>query len=169
MGVEYKEVYICSLLLFIVDTLLLTQEISNNILVLKNKVKKQSYGYIIMAILCIGISLLLVSSLGALGSSIAIAISYLYLFAYLFRLYKTELNLDILTIFVRVYKNILISIMVASIIAYVLCDLILLKSLILQIIIKILVVTIIYILCIFFALNNFEKNFLKKRLFILKN
>lgn len=162
LGKEFMRSYACTIPLFIADTFLFTQEIANNILVVKNKIKKLSYGYIMMAILCITFSIVLCRYIGALGVSIAISISYFYLFVYFLILYKIELKVDIFYICRKIYKNISIAIFCSIIFSLIICNRIFIDSIYARIILKTLIVLLVYFTFIFFTLSDYEKLFLKK-------
>ena len=108
MGKEYQGAAFCAILMFVPDLLLFTQQIANDTVIAKNEVKHYAYSNIGMAVICVILSFILARPLGALGSSIAIAISYFFTFVYMNVVYRIKLNLDIFTFFKRCYGSFLL-------------------------------------------------------------
>lgn len=162
MGHDFIKTYPCVLLLFFPDILLFTQQIANTTAIAKNKVKQQAWGYIGMALICISVSFFLCGSLGALGSAIAISLSYIFLFAYLSILYKRELSIDIVVFFKECYLYLSFFICGAAIISYLVSKYITIDKLWLSIIVKAIITSVIYIAIVSFGLNAEEKMFVKK-------
>ena len=105
MGEEYQGAAFCAILMFIPDLLLFTQQIANDTVIAKNEVRHYAFSNIGMAVICVILSFILARPLGALGSSIAIAISYFFTFIYMNVVYYKKLNLDIITFFKKCYGS----------------------------------------------------------------
>ena len=105
MGPEYQDAAFCAILMFIPDLLLFTQQIANDTVIAKNEVKHYAYSNIGMAVICVVLSFILARPLGALGSCIAIAVSYFFTFIYMNVVYYQKLNLDIFAFFRKCYGS----------------------------------------------------------------
>ena len=105
MGAEYEGAAFCAILMFVPDLLLFTQQIANDTVIAKNEVKHYAYSNIGMAVICVILSFILARPLGALGSCIAIAVSYFFTFVYMNVVYYKKLNLDIFTFFKKCYVS----------------------------------------------------------------
>ena len=94
--------------MFIPDLLLFTQQIANDTVIAKNEVKQFACSNIGMAVICTVLSFPLSKRYGALGSSLAIAISYMFTFVYMNVVYYRTLHLDIFSFFRQCYASFLI-------------------------------------------------------------
>jgi len=148
--------------MFIPDLLLFTQQIANDMVIAKNEVRHYAFSNIGMALICVLLSFPLSGKLGALGSCIAIAASYMFTFIYMNIVYKKRLNLDIFQFFRKCY--------VSFIIPYII-TLLLSRFIVKQIPlfgwkgigVKALVITVIYAAAVWLmALNPEEKQFFKR-------
>lgn len=162
MGEGFIKTYPCVLLLFLPDILLFTQQIANTTAIAKNKVKQQAWGYIGMALICVGVSFSLCGRLGALGSAVAISLSYVFLFVYLTVLYKKELGMDMGRFFKDCYLDLGLFIVIAAVLSYVACAFITIDSRWISIIVKAVITSVIYISIIFVRLNSEEKAYIKR-------
>lgn len=108
MGREYHGAALCAILMFVPDLLLFTQQIANDTVIAKNEVKHMAYANIGMAVICVGLSFPLSSRYGALGSSIAIAVSYMFTFVYMNIVYYRRLNIDVFEFFRQCYSSFLV-------------------------------------------------------------
>lgn len=163
MGKEYQGAAFCAILMFVPDLLLFTQEIANDTVIAKNEVKHYAYANIGMAVICVVLSFILARPLGALGSSIAIAISYFFTFVYMNIVYYKKLHLDIFTFFRKCYGSFILPYAIT----------IILSRLVLPHIhrggwiglgIKALFIAFVYLVSIWFlALKKEEKNIVLKR------
>ena len=168
MGKDFINTYPCVLFLFFPDIFLATQQIANTVAIAKNKVKQQVLGYIGMAIICCILSFILCGNMGALGSAIAISLSYAFLFFYLSIRYKIDLNIDMIGFFKMCYFDLGGVVCCAAFFSYIACKYIIIDSIWLSVIIKLLVTTIIYGVIVSFKLNDDEKKFINKHLMKLK-
>ena len=108
MGSEYSGAALCAILMFIPDLLLFTQQIANDTVIAKNEVKHMAYANIGMAVICVALSFPLSQRFGALGSSIAIAVSYLFNFIYMNIVYYRRLHIDVYRFFQQCYSGFLV-------------------------------------------------------------
>jgi len=167
MGEFYTKSWICALCLFIPDIFLYTQQIANTTAIAKNKVKEQSLGYVGMALICVPISFILSQKIGALGASIAIAISYTFLFIYMSVLYHKKLNFNMFDFFKQCYAKLIIPIILSGVVGFYICKYINVDNTWFKIAYKTIIITVIYWLFIWPALKKDEKAF-AKRLIIRK-
>ena len=108
MGADYEGAALCALLMFIPDLLLFTQQIANDTVIAKNEVKHYAFSNIGMAIICTLLSFPLSSRFGALGASIAIAVSYMFTFIYMNIVYYKRLGMDVFAFFKQCYGGFII-------------------------------------------------------------
>ena len=163
MGKEYQGAAFCGILMFVPDLLLFTQQIANDTVIAKNEVKHYAYSNIGMAVICVVLSFILARPLGALGSSIAIAVSYFFTFIYMNVVYYKKLNLDVFTFFRKCYGSFVLPYAIT----------IVLSKLVLPFIhnqgwsgllVKAIFIAVVYLVSVWFlALNQNEKNRLLKR------
>ena len=121
MGKDFVLTWPCALIVFLPDIMIFSQQIADTTMIAKNKVKQQTWGYIGMAAVCITLSFLLCEDYGAIGSSLAIAISYLFLFIYMNFLYEKELGINIKDFFNDCYRSLGIPIVSVGIISFLVC------------------------------------------------
>lgn len=117
MGEDYVKSYYCAILMFIPDILLFSQQIPNTTMIAMNKVKEQALGYVGMSIVCLIISFAICKLIGSIGSALAIAISYIFLFIYMNFLYKKILKLDLKIFFKNTYMALAIPFIFGSVFA----------------------------------------------------
>ncbi len=161
MGEEYVAAWPCALLIFIPDVLIFSQQIANTTVIAKNKVKQQAIGYLGMAIVCVALSFVLCSRYGVIGSGISIAISYFFLFCYMNYVYYKHLNINVFRFFKDCYIKLGLPIVIGAAIAFAITSFIPLSQWI-GVAVKGLVVCVVYIIVILPALNQEEKNMIKK-------
>lgn len=158
MGAEYESAAFCAILMFVPDLLLFTQQIANDTVIAKNEVKHFAYSNIGMAVICVILSFILARPLGALGSCIAIAVSYFFTFVYMNVVYYKRLNLDIFTFFKKCYGSFIIPYIITLILSKLILPFIHREGWI-GLGMKALVITAIYFVAVWFlALKQDEKN-----------
>lgn len=128
MGVEYEKAWLCSILLFVPDFLLFTEQIANTAVIVKNEVKRQAIGSIIMAMISILLSLLLCGKLGAIGSCIAIMCAYFFIYIYMNIVYKKYLAIDIIRFFKECYLSFVLPYSITIVAGWILCNRLCLSS-----------------------------------------
>ena len=99
VGESFSPVYLCAILIIIPSFLHLPQEIGHTYIVAANKVKKQSYVYVLMGLLNVALSVPLSMKLGSLGICISIFIAYTVRTVGLDFIFYKDLHLDIFTFF----------------------------------------------------------------------
>ena len=163
MGAEYQDAAFCAILMFIPDLLLFTQQIANDTVIAKNEVKHYAYSNIGMAAICVALSFVLARHLGALGSSIAIAISYFFAFFYMNVVYYKKLHLDIFSFFRKCYAGFVLPYVITIGLSKVLLTFIHWNGW-LGLGVKALIIAFIYLVSVWFlALNQEEKDRLLQR------
>lgn len=162
MGEHYEKAALYALLLFVPDILIFSEEIANTAVIAKNKVKEQAIGYIGMAVVCLSLSFLLCGKLGALGSAIAIAASYFFLFVYMNVIYKKHLGLNIGEFFKKCYLSLIIPMVLSGLVGYFVSERFITIGGIWGFALKLLFTGIIYIIFIIPAINSEEKALVKK-------
>lgn len=95
LGEDFSEAYLCTVLIIIPSLLQLPQEIGDQTLYAKNKVKQRAYAFMSMAVANIVIGIPLTHYYGAKGLCISISIAYLIRTIVLDILYKRILHIDI--------------------------------------------------------------------------
>lgn len=164
MGSEYEGAAICAVLMFVPDLLLFTQQIANDTVIAKNEVKHYAYSNIGMALICVVLSFPLCARFGALGSSISIAISYLFTFVYMNIVYYKRLNLDIIRFFKKCYAGFLAPYLITILVSVLLINRITIPGW-LGLGVKAIFIAIVYGSSIWMlALTKDEKNILLKQL-----
>ncbi len=164
MGVEYEKAWLCSILLFIPDFLLFTEQIANTAIIVKNEVKRQAIGSIIMAVISITLSLMLCGKLGAIGSCIAIMCAYFFIYVYMNIVYKKYLGIDIRKFFKDCYISFILPYSIAVIAGWSICNKVYLSSGWFHLLIKAVMVCVIYSVVVWcFALKREEREKIKER------
>lgn len=95
LGNDYKDAYICTLLLIIPTFLLLPSDIADQTLIASGLVKYRAYVYIFMAIINIVLSYIMTSMFGLIGLAISIFIAYLLRTIALYYLYWSKLHINV--------------------------------------------------------------------------
>lgn len=157
MGVDFRMASMCAVFLLLPDILIFSVQVANTAAIAKNLVREQSIGYIIMAIVCVGLSFPLSKMYGAVGSSIAIAISYVVLFIYNFILYTRKVNIDMVRFMKECYGRLIIPILLAGGLGYFVCSLIPVSGWS-GVFVKGVVAVAIYIICVFRTLTTEERS-----------
>ena len=164
MGPEYQGAALCGILMFVPDLLLFTQQIANDTVIAKNEVKHYAYSNIGMAVICVVLSFILARPLGALGSSIAIAVSYFFTFVYMNVVYYKKLNLDIFTFFRKCYGSFVLPYAITIVLSKLVLPLIHNQGWI-GLLVKAIFIAVVYLVSVWFlALNSEEKSRLMRRL-----
>lgn len=122
MGKSYAKSWECTILLFIPDILIFTEQIASTTMIAKNYVKEMSIGYVIMALICFSLSFPLSANFGAIGACISIAISYLFIYIYLNFLYSKKLNISISKFIKYCFSKYIILALICIPICYILCN-----------------------------------------------
>lgn len=99
MGQDFINSYYCGVILIFPSLISLTQEIANTTIIAMNKVREQAKIMIVWSVINVILSLILSPSLGAIGASISICVSYLGKTVFLNILYHKKLNINIFNFF----------------------------------------------------------------------
>lgn len=169
MGESFVMAWPCALLMFLPDYFLFSQQIANTTITAKNKVKYQSLGYIGMGVICIIFSMILCKRWGALGSGIAITISYFCLFVYMNIIYIRILDLDMKRFYKECYGKLLIPIIIVGFVSFLICSRINFESYWTNVIIKAMITIIIYMVIIWKVITKEERDLILKMLHVKKN
>ena len=162
MGAEYEGAAFCAILMFVPDLLLFTQQIANDTVIAKNEVKHYAFSNIGMAVICVILSFILARPLGALGSCIAIAVSYFFTFLYMNVVYYKKLNLDIFTFFKKCYVSFILPYLITIVLSKLIVSRLPAGGWVL-LGVKALIISVIYIVSVWLlALNPEEKETLLK-------
>lgn len=113
VGTDFSSAYLCTLLIILPSILQLPQEIGDQTLYAKNKLKERSYAFISMAVANVALGIPLSILWGAAGLCISICIAYLIRTIVLDVIYKNVLHIDIYKFFKETF--------VAFLPAFILC------------------------------------------------
>ena len=164
MGRDYHSAAFCAILMFIPDLLLFTQQIANDTVIAKNEVKHMAFSNIGMAVICVALSFPLSRAYGALGASIAIAVSYAFTFVYMNFVYYRRLHLDVFAFFRQCYSSFVLPYLITIVLAQFLLPMVSRTGWI-GLGIRIVIITVIYAVMIWLlALNKNEKNIILAKL-----
>lgn len=167
MGTEYRMAWLCAALIMIPDILIFSEQVANTAAIANNLVKYQALGYIIMAIVCVGLSFPLSKAFGAVGSSLAIVVAYTVLFVYNNIFYMKKMKLNMIKFMRECYGRMILPMLAACAVGVILCRNFVLQEGWMGVIIKALIAAIIYTLFMFRSLNDTEKalflGFLRRR------
>lgn len=99
VGKDFSSAYLCTLFIILPSILQLPQEIGDQTLYAKNKLKERSYAFISMAVVNVALGIPLSILWGATGLCISICIAYLIRTIILDIIYKKILHIDIYKFF----------------------------------------------------------------------
>lgn len=160
MGKDFVISFSCAAVLLLTDIFMFSVQIANTAVVAKNLVKEQAIGYIIMAMVCVGVSFPLSKVYGAFGASVAIAVAYAVLFCYNIILYRKKLHLDMLRFVKECYGKLGGAVVLAVITGVLICNRIPLQGWS-AVMVKAIVAAIIYVLFICSFLTNEERSMVR--------
>ena len=164
MGDDYRSAAFCAILMFLPDLLLFTQQIANDTVIAKNEVKHMAYSNIGMAVICVALSFPLSRRYGAMGSSIAITISYFFNFIYMNIVYYRRLHIDVFDFFRKCYLSFILPYAITIIAAKLVLPLIS-RSGWTGLLLKTAVITVIYFILIWLlALSEEEKKIVTSKI-----
>ena len=162
MGNDYQGAALCAILMFIPDLLLFTQQIGNDTVIAKNEVKHYAFSSIGMAVICTILSFPLSRRYGALGSCIAISVSYMFTFIYMNVVFYKKLNIDIFSFFRKCYLSFFLPYVLTFIISRIVIPFIHLSGWS-GLLVKAMIMAMIYCILIWLlALSKEEKVFFKR-------
>ncbi len=91
---DFIESYLCAVLLILPSFFYLPLQIANTTIIVENKVKLQSFVFIIMGVLNLGLSIVLSKYYGAVGASLSIFIAYMVRTALMLVIHVKVLHLN---------------------------------------------------------------------------
>ena len=118
VGSDFKESYYCAVLIILPSLLQLPQDIGNQTIYAKNKVRKLSIVYVAMAVTNIVGAILLAPSLGALGICISICIAYFVRTIGMDVIFYCDLNINIFIFFRETFVKMLIPLVLSLLIGF---------------------------------------------------
>lgn len=157
MGPEFRTASICAVLVMFPDIFIFSAQVANTAAITNNLVKQQALGYMLMAGVCVGLSVPLSSSLGAVGASIAIAVAYTVLFIYNCVLYTKKMDLNMWKFVKQCYGRLVFPMIIVGLIGYFLCNGIILIQGWMGVIVKAILIAIIYIIVMLVAMSKEER------------
>lgn len=113
VGEPFKESYLCAVFIVIPSLFHLPQEIGNQTIFAKNKVKKLAIAYVAMAVVNIILSIALVPSYGALGICISISIAYILRTIGMDVILYKDLKIDVMTFFRETFLKLSIPLLIS--------------------------------------------------------
>ena len=168
VGKNFSESFICTILIIIPSFLSTPQQIANEAVLAKNKVKKQAVIYFWTSIFNITSACLFIYWWGAIGACISICATYIvrWMLSNIVLYYK-ELNIDVH----QFYKDSLWKLFPAfsfSVITGIALNLFIPNTNIYVFILKVVAFTTIYLISIFLSMNQYERDLLKPFLKYIK-
>ena len=135
------------------------QQIANTTAIAKNKVKKISLAYVVMAFVCIALSLVLSKWIGSLGTCVAIMLGHIVLFIISNVVYYRDLNIDVFLFYKRVYMPFAFPCIGSVFLGYWLCNYVITIDGWIGLFVKGIMISAIYIIAIIsFMFNSNERS-----------
>lgn len=157
VGNDFQESYLCAVLVILPCLLQLPQDIGNQAILAKNKVKKLAIVYVIMAAVNIIISLLLVPLFGAVGICFSIFIAYMVRIIGMDYIFYRDLHIDIKSFFKETFVRLSIP-MLVCLFSGLIINTIISSNTWLELLIKGICFVLIYTFVVYkFAMNTGEK------------
>ena len=156
---DFVDSYLCTVFLILPSFLFLPLEIANTTVIVENKVKLQSYVYVIMGVLNVCLSFVLSRYYGALGASISIFIAYMVRTILMIVIHVKVLHLDIWYFCKQTFFKITPSLIITTVIGLIIEQYNPMPHGYLRFIINgIVVVGLFGILMLAFVMNEYEQN-----------
>ena len=118
VGPDFNESYFCAVLIILPSLLQLPQDIGIQTIYAKNKVRKLSTVYVVMAVTNIAGAIILAPSLGALGICISICIAYIIRTIGMDVIFYRDLNIDVFVFFRETFVKMVIPLALSLIIGF---------------------------------------------------
>lgn len=118
VGVGFEESYLCTLFVIIPCLLQLPQEIGNQTIFAKNKVKNLAIVYILMALVNIVLAISLASTLGALGICMSIFVAYMVRIIGMDVIFYKDLHIDVIAFFKNTFVELLIPLVLCFVLGF---------------------------------------------------
>ena len=172
LGDTYQDVYYLAIILMLPSIFYFPQELGNQALMVNNKLKLQSYVFIIMAFINVLLAFVLGRMYGALGAVMSIFIAYTFRTVAMNIIYQKHLHLSLAQYYKKTYVPFIVPLFITLIVGFILMYLMNNHNWI-QFIINGSIITIIFIISLYaFTLNQEEKSTLRhviKRFIIRKS
>lgn len=157
MGREFELSYMVALFLIFPSMIELPQHIASIAMIALNKVKYQSFVYLCMAAINVGLSMVLTGYFGAIGAGISICSAYLFRTIIMNVMYYRILKINIFTFFKECHLKLIPSILFSLVVGGIIQHGLPLRGWI-GLICKILLITFTYMINIWFlGMNRYEK------------
>lgn len=114
VGPDFSDSFICALLIIVPSFVYHTQQIASTAIIVQNKVKKQALVYTIMACCNILLALILSKYAGPIGICSSICVAYCIRAIGMNIIYYRDLNINVLKFFNRVFKPVVLPLVVVS-------------------------------------------------------
>lgn len=118
VGKDFSESYLCALFIIVPSLFQLPQEIGNQTIFVKNKVKKLAIVYILMAFINIVLAIFLAPNFGALGISMSVFVAYLVRTIGMDVIFYRDLHIDVLSFFKDTYLKLFIPLVICFIFGF---------------------------------------------------
>lgn len=160
VGPEFNESYLCALFIIVPCLLQLPQEIGNQTIFAKNRVKKLAIVYVLMAFINIFLAVSLAPTYGALGICMSVFVAYMVRTIGMDIIFYKDLHIDVMSFFKETFVKLFIPMIICLILGFAINIIIKLDSwggfIVKGICFATLYVTVMYLL----AMNNNEKELL---------
>lgn len=157
VGAEFKESYLCAVLVILPCLLQLPQEIGNQTIFAKNKVKKLAIVYVLMAFVNIVLAISFAPKFGAMGVCMSIFFAYLVRTIGMDIIFYKDLHINVMLFFKKTFAALLIPMILCLILGFAINAIIRLDSWLGFIIKGICFVGSYTAIMYLFAMNNSEK------------
>lgn len=155
---DFAESYLCAVLLIIPSFFYLPMQIANTTLIVENKVKLQAGVFVIMGLVNLCLSLVLSKFFGALGASLSIFLAYMLRTILLTIIYKRVLKLDMWRFFKETFLKLTPSLLIVMAIGLALEHFNPMPHGYLRFLINGIIFVAVFMVLMYFRLNDYEKN-----------
>lgn len=118
VGAEFKDSYLCALFVIVPCLLQLPQEIGNQTIFAKNKVKKLAIVYALMALVNIVLAVSLAPKFGALGICMSIFVAYMVRTIGMDIIFYKDLNINVMSFFKDTFVKLLIPLVLCLVLGF---------------------------------------------------
>ncbi len=155
---DFADSYLCAVLLIIPSFFQLPMQIAKTTLVVENKIKYQAYVYIGMGIVNVALSLVLSRYFGALGACLSIFIVYMARVVIMSIIYHKALKLNMIRFAKETYLKFIPTLLIVMAIGLALEHFNPMPYGYLRFLINGIIFVAVFIVLMYFRLNNYEKN-----------
>ena len=118
VGTGFKDSYFCTLFVIVPCLLQLPQEIGNQAIFAKNKVKKLAIVYVLMALVNIVIAVSLAPTFGALGICMSVFVAYMVRTVGMDVIFYKDLHIDVMSFFKDTFIKLLIPLILCLVLGF---------------------------------------------------